>query len=178
MKRLNRGWGSSVSQSVSHGGVTDELTDPLRGGGEVGEGLAEAVAVLGGGVLLLVALADVGRAALLRAQAAADEAAAQRAAAEALVEIAQRDNATVNLIARSQVLTPALMWLAVLVVGLAVLAVVGLVGYSLYKRQKALAAAARYKAMTSMSQPALSYNGRLQELVLRENSEHVQNWHK
>lgn len=168
MKQLRKGLGSSVSQSVSHGGVTDKLTDPLRGGGEVGTSLAELAAVLGGGVILLIALADVGRAALIRAQAAADEAAAQRAAAEALVQIAQRDNATVNMIARSQVLTPVLMWLAVLVAGLALLAVVGLVGYGLYKRQKALAAVARYKQVSSMAPMSLPYNGHLQELVLRE----------
>ena len=123
--------GSFVRSFVRQNPGFNEPTNPARVGdllqnrllSENGASLAELAALLGGGVLLLIALADVGRAALLRAQAAADEAAAGRAAAEALVQIAQRDNQTVNLIARSQVLTPVLMWLAVLVVGLVALTV-------------------------------------------------------
>ena len=170
MKRLNRDWGSSVSQSVSHGGVTDELTDPPQGGGEAGTSLAELAAVLGGGVLLLIALADAGRAALLRAQAAADEAAAQRAAAEALVQIAQRDNQTVNFIARSQAAIPVLMWVALLVAGLAVLAVVGLVVWRWRERQRpALAFGPGYgRVPESTGRAALPAAQLDQALVLRE----------
>jgi hypothetical protein len=113
----------------------NEPTNPTRVGdllqnhlwSENGASLAELAALLGGGVLLLIALADVGRAALLRAQSAADEAAAGRATAEALVQIAQRDNITVNMMARTQALTPVLMWLTVLVVGLTALTVCALI---------------------------------------------------
>lgn len=123
--------GSFVRSFVRQNPGFNEPTNPVRVGDllqnrywdENGASLAELAALMGGGVLLVVALADVGRAALLRAQAAADEAAAGRAAAEALVKIAERDNATVNLIARSQVVTPVLMWLAVLVIALVALTV-------------------------------------------------------
>jgi len=132
---------------------------------ENGTSLAELAALLGGGVLLLVALADVGRAALLRAQATADEAAAQRAATEALVQIAQRDNATVNLIARSQVLTPVLMWLAVLVIGLVALSVCILI-----VRRQRQHPALRYEHQPAVdvyyARPALPAAGR--EVMLRE----------
>lgn len=170
MKRLNRLLGSSVSQSVSHGGVTDELTDPLRGGGEAGEGLAEILAGLGGAFILLLALVDIGKAALLRAQAAADQAAAQRAAAEALVQIAQRDNQTVNMIARSQAAIPVLMWLALLVAGLAVLAVAGLAVWRWRERQRsALAFGRGYGRMAeSTGRAALPAAQLDQVLVLRE----------
>jgi len=150
--------------------VTDELTDALRGGGEAGEGLAEILAGLGGVFILLLALVDVGKAVLLRAQAAADEAAAQRAAAEALVQIAQRDNTTVNMIARTQALAPVLMWLAVLVMGLAMLAMVGLVVWRLRQRQRsALAWGSGYGRMAEpTSRAALPAAQMGQELALRE----------
>lgn len=135
--------GSFVRSFVRQNPGFNEPTNPVRVGDllqnrywdENGASLAELAALMGGGVLLVVALADVGRAALLRAQAAADEAAAGRAAAEALVKIAERDNATVNLIARSQVVTPMLMWLAVLVIALVALTVCILI---LRKQRQAL----------------------------------------
>jgi len=162
--------GSSVCLSVCHGGVTNGVTDPLRGGGEAGEGLSEILAGLGGMCILLLALIDIGKAALLRAQAAADEAAAQRAAAEALVQIAQRDNQTVNFIARSQAAIPVLMWAALLVAGLAVLAVVGLAVWRWRERQQsALAWGPGYgRVAESTGRAALPAAELGQALVLRE----------
>lgn len=171
MPRLSSYLGSSVSRSVSHGRVTDELPDLLRGGGEVGGSLAEIAAVLGGIFILLLALVDFGRAALLRAQAAADEAEAQRAAAEALVQIARRDNQTVNLIARSQAVAPVLMWLAVLAASLAVLAVVALIIWNTRRRQVALEIGSRFTQINSVSRD-LPEAGVGQELALREHPQY------
>jgi len=165
--------GSFVRSFVRQNPGFNEPTNPARVGdllqnrlwSENGTSLAELAALLGGVVVLFIALADIGRAALLRAQAAADEAAAQRVVAEALVQIAQRDNATVNMIARSQVITPILMWLAVLVVGLAALAICTLI-----VRKQRQRSALRYEHQPAVdvyyARPALPAAGR--EVMLRE----------